>query len=68
VEAYPFAWRRWASTALPVGDLLRHPAHDEYGRLTRRRRRPSLIEDIPEEDWQAIEKAHAVLAKGEPRP
>ncbi len=34
---------------------------DEYHRLTRRRRRPFLIEELPEEDWQAIAQAHADL-------
>lgn len=34
---------------------------DEYRRLTRRRRRPYLIEELPEQDWQAIEKAYAAL-------
>jgi prevent-host-death family protein len=34
---------------------------DEYRRLTRRRRRPYLIENLPEEDWHAIEKAYASL-------
>ena len=29
---------------------------EEYRRLTRRRRRPYRIEDLPEEDWQAIEQ------------
>lgn len=32
---------------------------EEYRRLTRRRRRPFLIEDLPDEDWAAIEAAHA---------
>ena len=27
---------------------------EEYRRLVRRRRRPFLIEDLPEEDWHAI--------------
>ncbi len=31
---------------------------DEYRRLTRRRRRPYLIRELPEEDWQAIERAY----------
>ena len=30
---------------------------EEYRRLTRRRRRPYLIEDLPDADWQAIEQA-----------
>jgi prevent-host-death family protein len=34
---------------------------EEYRRLTRRRRRPFLIEELPEEDWQAIERARADL-------
>lgn len=34
---------------------------EEYRRLTRRRRRPYLIEDLPEADWKAIEEAHAAL-------
>jgi prevent-host-death family protein len=34
---------------------------EEYRRLTRRRRRPYLIEHLPEEDWQAIELAHSAL-------
>lgn len=34
---------------------------EEYRRLTRRRRRPYLIEQLPDEDWQAIELAHAAL-------
>jgi hypothetical protein len=34
---------------------------EEYRRLTRRRRRPYLIEHLPEEDWHAIERAHASL-------
>jgi prevent-host-death family protein len=34
---------------------------DEYRRLTRRRRRPYLVEELPEEDWHAIEQAHAAL-------
>lgn len=38
---------------------------DEYRRLTRRRRRPYLIEDLPAEDWQAIEQAQAELEKTE---
>ena len=33
----------------------------EYRRLVRRRRRPYLIEDLPEADWQAIEQAAATL-------
>ena len=36
---------------------------DEYRRLTRRRRRPYLIEDFPDEDWEAIEQAQATLAQ-----
>jgi prevent-host-death family protein len=38
----------------------------EYRRLTRRRRRPFLIEDLPEDDWQAIEQARADLKETEP--
>ncbi len=38
---------------------------DEYRRLTRRRRRPFLIEELPEEDWQAIEQATVDLEKTE---
>ena len=38
----------------------------EYRRLTRRWRRPYLIEALPEEDWQAIEHAHAALLAAEP--
>lgn len=38
-------------------------AAEEYRRLTRRRRRPFLIEELPEEDWQAIERARADLEK-----
>lgn len=34
---------------------------EEYRRLTRRRRRPYLLEDLPDEDWQAIEQARAAL-------
>ncbi|HTW68308.1 MAG TPA: type II toxin-antitoxin system prevent-host-death family antitoxin [Acetobacteraceae bacterium] len=34
---------------------------DEYRRLTRRRRRPYLLEELPDEDWKAIEEAHAAL-------
>jgi hypothetical protein len=34
---------------------------EEYRRLTRRRRRPYLIESLPDEDWQAIEAAHEAL-------
>jgi prevent-host-death family protein len=34
---------------------------EEYRRLTRRRRRPYLLEDLPGEDWQAIEQARAAL-------
>ena len=37
---------------------------EEYRRLTRRRRRPYLIEDLPEEDWQAIEAARAEFLAG----
>ena len=37
---------------------------EEYRRLTRRKRRPYLIEELPEEDWQAIEQAHAALKRG----
>ncbi len=33
----------------------------EYRRLTRRRRQPYLIEQLPDEDWQAIEQARAAL-------
>lgn len=36
---------------------------DEYRRLIRRRRRPYLIEELPNEDWQAIEPAHAALKR-----
>jgi prevent-host-death family protein len=36
---------------------------EEYRRLTRRRRRPYLIQDLPEDDWQAIEQAHAALKR-----
>ncbi len=36
---------------------------EEYRRLVRRRRRPFLIEDLPEEDWHAIEQAHAEIEK-----
>ena len=38
---------------------------EEYRQLTRRRRRPYLIESIPDEDWQAIEQAHAALKQVE---
>lgn len=38
---------------------------EEYRRLTRRRRRPFLIEELPEDHWQAIEQAHADLKKTE---
>ena len=38
---------------------------DEYQRLTRRRRRPFLIEELPEQDWQAIEQAYAALVDGD---
>jgi Antitoxin Phd_YefM, type II toxin-antitoxin system len=41
---------------------------EEYRRLTRRRRRPFLIEDLPEEDWQAIEQARADLEKTQQAP
>lgn len=34
---------------------------DEYRRLTRRRRRPYLIEELPDEDWKAIEEAYTAL-------
>lgn len=34
---------------------------EDYRRLMRRRRRPYLVEDLPDEDWQAIEQAHATL-------
>jgi prevent-host-death family protein len=34
---------------------------EEYHRLTRRRRSPFLIEELPEEDWQAIGHARAEL-------
>ena len=37
---------------------------EEYRRLTRRRRRPCLIEQLPEEDWQAIEQARNALEGG----
>lgn len=30
---------------------------EEYSRLVRRQRRPLLIEDLPDEDWRAIEAA-----------
>ena len=40
---------------------------DEYRRLTRRRR-PFSIENLPDEDWQAIEKAHAALAGADSSP
>lgn len=33
----------------------------EYRRLVRRRRRPYLVEDLPEADWQAIEQAYETL-------
>lgn len=36
-------------------------SYAEYRRLTRRRRRPYLIEELPEEDWRAIEEASAAL-------
>ncbi|MSP01477.1 MAG: type II toxin-antitoxin system Phd/YefM family antitoxin [Acetobacteraceae bacterium] len=36
-------------------------SYDEYCRLTRRRRRPYLIEELPDEDWRAIEEASAAL-------
>jgi prevent-host-death family protein len=36
---------------------------EEYRRLTRRRRQPYLVEHLPDEDWQAIEQAHAALRK-----
>ena len=39
---------------------------NEYHRLTRRRRRPYLIEELPEEDWAAIEAAHAALQAADP--
>ena len=39
---------------------------EEYRRLTRRRRRPYLIEQLPEEDWQAIAQASATLAETDP--
>ena len=39
---------------------------EEYRRLTRRRRRPYLIEELPEEDWQAIAQASAALAETDP--
>ncbi|HEY3847494.1 MAG TPA: type II toxin-antitoxin system Phd/YefM family antitoxin [Acetobacteraceae bacterium] len=39
---------------------------EEYHRLVRRRRRPFLIEELPEEDWQAIEQARADLKETEP--
>ena len=39
---------------------------EEYRRLTRRRRRPYLIEELPEEDWQAIAQASATLAETDP--
>ena len=32
---------------------------EEYRRLTRRRRRPYLVEGRPDEDWKAIDQAHA---------
>lgn len=38
---------------------------EEYRRLTRRRRRPYRIEDLPDEDWQAIEQERQrLLAQG----
>jgi PHD/YefM family antitoxin component YafN of YafNO toxin-antitoxin module len=39
---------------------------EEYRRLTRRRRRPYLIEALPDEDWQAIEAAHEALKAADP--
>ncbi|HSU04826.1 MAG TPA: type II toxin-antitoxin system prevent-host-death family antitoxin [Acetobacteraceae bacterium] len=36
---------------------------DEYRRLTRRRRHPYLIENLPDEDWQAIEQARAEMQR-----
>lgn len=41
---------------------------EEYRRLTRRRRRPYLIEELPEEDWQAIERELELLKAAEPVP
>ncbi|MGA3397930.1 MAG: type II toxin-antitoxin system Phd/YefM family antitoxin [Acetobacteraceae bacterium] len=38
---------------------------EEYRRLTRRRRRPFLIEELREEDWKAIERVQAELEKTE---
>ena len=38
---------------------------DEYRRLTRRRRRPYLVEDLPDKDWKAIEQARAALKPAE---
>ena len=38
---------------------------EEYRRLTRRRRRPYLVEDLPDKDWKAIEQAHAALKQAE---
>ena len=42
---------------------------EEYRRLTRRRRRPYRIEDLPEEDWQAIalEQEKLLAQETEPR-
>lgn len=38
---------------------------DEYRRLTRLRRRPFLIEELPEEDWRAVEQAMAELERAD---
>ena len=38
---------------------------EEYRRLTRRRRRPYLVEDLPDEDWKVIEQARAALKQAE---
>ncbi len=38
---------------------------DEYRRLTRRQRRPFLIENLPDEDWLAIEQTCAELKQAE---
>ena len=41
---------------------------EEYRRLTRRRRRPYRIEDLPEEDWQAIAQEQQKLLSQELEP
>ncbi len=41
---------------------------EEYRRLTRRRRRPYRIEDLPEEDWQAIAQEQQKLLAQEAKP